>query len=151
MNKPFIFNKKARFDYEILETIEAGIVLSGSEVKAIKTGHGSLIGAFAVIRSGEAWLLNANIPPYQPKNTLKSYDPERSRKLLLNKKEINYLIGKVQEKGLTLIAIKLYNKKGKIKLEIGLGKGKNKFDKREAIKKKDMKREIERTLRDKDR
>jgi SsrA-binding protein len=149
MNKSFVFNKKAHFDYEILDTIEAGIVLSGTEVKAIKTGHGSLMGAFAIIRSGEAWLINANIPPYQPKNTPKSYEPERSRKLLLNKKEINYLIGKTQEKGLTLVPIKLYNKKGKIKLEIGLGKGKKKFDKREAIKKKDMKREIERTLREK--
>jgi len=149
MNKPFAYNKKAHFDYEILETLEAGISLMGTEVKAIKNGHVSLKGAFVVVKSGEAWLLNATISPYQPNNTPKSYDPARSRKLLLHKQELGHMFGRTQEKGLTLIPIKLYNKKGKIKLEIGLGKGKRKFDKREAIKKKDMKREVERTMREK--
>lgn len=118
----------------------------GHEVKAIKTGHVSLKGSFVVIRGGEAYLLNASVPPYQPKNTPKTYDPERSRKLLLNKKELEQLIGKTKEKGLTLIALKLYNIKGKIKLSIGIGKGKKKFDKRETLKKRDMKRDVERTL-----
>ncbi len=147
--KPYAFNKRARFDYQILETLEAGIVLEGHEVKSIKTGHVSLKGAFVVLKNEEAYLLNASIPPYQPKNTPKSYDPERSRKLLLNRKEIAHLIGKTKEKGLTLLPIKLYNKKGKIKLEIGIGKGKRKVDKREILKKRDMKREVERVLRGK--
>ena len=149
MNKVFAKNKRALFDYEILETFEAGIELRGWEVKAIKTGHISLKGAFVVIKNGEAWLLNANVPPYQPKNTPKDYHPSRTRRLLLTKRELKYLFGKTQEKGLTLVPLKVYNKKGKIKLEIGVAKGKRKPDKREAIKKRELKKEIEKMLKHK--
>jgi SsrA-binding protein len=150
MNQIYINNKKAHFAYNILETLETGIVLKGWEVKAIKTKKVSLKGAFITLRTGEAFLLNANISPYQPKNTPKDYNPERPRKLLLQRREINYLIGKTQQKGLTLIPLKLYNKKGKIKLQIGLAKGRQKHDKKELLKKRDIQREVERTLRDKD-
>lgn len=147
--KPYAYNRKARYDYEIQDTLEAGIALKGHEVKAIKTGHVSLRGSFVIVRDEQAWLLNTNIPPYQPKNTPKDYDPNRSRQLLLTKKEIKQLIGKAKEKGLTLVPLKVYNKKGKIKVEIGIGRGKRKIDKREMIKKREMKREIERALRGK--
>lgn len=145
--KPTAENKRARFDYEILEKIEAGLVLAGYEVKSIKTGHISLKGSFVVIKNNEAWLLNAYIPPYQPKNTPKDYNPSRSRKLLLARKEINYLIGKTKERGLTLVPLKMYTKKGRIKLEFGVGRGRKKVDKRELIKKREAKRQIERTLK----
>ena len=140
-------NKQSRFDYEILEKFEAGLVLAGYEVKSIKTGHISLRGSFVVIKNEEPWLLNAHIPPYQPKNTPEDYSPSRSRKLLLTRKEIKYLIGKSKEKGLTLVPLRVYTKRGKIKLEFGIGKGRKKIDKRELIKKREVKREIERTLK----
>ena len=98
--KTFADNKKARFDYEVLEKFEAGLVLNGQEVKSIRNGNVSLKGAYVVIKGEEPHLIGANVPPYQPKNALPDYDPERSRKLLLNKKEIDYLIGKTKEKGL---------------------------------------------------
>ena len=139
-------NKKAMFDYEILEKFEAGIVLSGQEVKSIRSGNISLKGSYVVIRGEEPYLIGANIPPYQPKNISPEYDPERTRKLLLNKKEINYLIGKTQERGLTLIPLKVYTKYARIKLEFGVGKGKKKVDKREVIKKRDINRDIKREL-----
>jgi len=141
-------NKKAYFDYEILEKFEAGISLIGQEVKSIKTGHVSIKGSYVVIdRNSEVFLIGANIPPYQPKNSPKDYTPERPRKLLLKKSEIKYLLGKSQEKGLTLIPLKVYTNKGKIKIEFGIGKGKKKFDKRENIKKREANKEIERTLK----
>jgi len=139
-------NKKARFDYEILEEFEAGIVLNGQEVKSIRKGNISLKGSYVVIRGGEPYLIGANIPPYQPKNASPDYDPERSRKLLLNKKEIDHLVGKAEERGLTLIPLKVYAKYARIKLEFGIGKGKKKSDKRETIKKRDTDREIKREL-----
>lgn len=139
-------NKKARFDYEILEKFEAGIVLNGQEVKSIRNGNISLKGSYVIIRGGEPYLVGANIPPYQPKNASPDYDPERSRKLLLNKKEIDHLVGKVEERGLTLIPLKVYTKYARIKLEFGIGKGKKKSDKRETIKKRDTDREIKREL-----
>lgn len=139
-------NKKARFDYEILEKFEAGIVLNGQEVKSIRKGNISLKGSYVIIRGGEPYLVGANIPPYQPKNASPDYDPERSRKLLLNKKEIDHLVGKVEERGLTLIPLKVYTKYARIKLEFGIGKGKKKSDKRETIKKRDTDREIKREL-----
>ena len=141
-------NKKANFDYEVLEKFEAGLVLNGQEVKSIRNGNISLKGSYVVIRDGEMYLIGANIPPYQPKNALPDYDPERLRKLLLNKKEIDYLIGKTREKGLTLIPLKIYTKYAKIKLEFGIAKGKRKTDKRETIKKRDTHREIRRELHD---
>jgi len=143
----FAENKKAWHDYEIIEKYEAGIVLEGHEVKAVKTGRMSIFGSYVKILGGEAFLIGAIISPYQPKNTPKDYDPQRTRKLLLNKKEIAGLIGKSQEKGLTIVPLKVYAKKGKIKIEIGLAKAKKKRDKREAIKKKEEKRKIERVLK----
>ena len=144
----FAQNKKARFDYEILETFQAGIVLIGTEVKAIKTGHISIKGSYVVMRDNELFLIGANIPPYQPKNAPKNYEPERSRKLLLTKAEIKHLIGKTKQKGLTLVPIKVYTVKGKIKILFGIGKGKKKFDKRETIKKREFQREKSRALRE---
>jgi len=140
-------NRKAKFDYKILEKFEAGLVLSGHEVKSIRLGRMSLKASYVVIRKNEAYLIGANVPAYQPKNTPPGYDPERSRKLLLNKKEIKYLTGKNQEKGLTLIPLKVYTKYAKIKLEFAIGKGKRKTDKRETIKKRDTDRIIERELK----
>jgi len=140
-------NKKAYFNYQILEKFEAGIVLIGQEVKSIKTGKASLRGSYVVLKNEEAYLIGANIPPYQPKNVSADYNPERSRKLLLNKSEIKHLIGKTKEKGLTLIPLKIYTKNAKIKLAFGIGKGKRKTDKREIIKKRETEREIRRTLK----
>lgn len=140
-------NKKVFFDYEILETFEAGLALFGHEVKAIRTGHISLDGAYVVLKGNEAYLINAKIPPYQPANVPKEYDPARSRKLLLHKKELNYLIGKSRSQGLTLVPLRVYTKRSKIKLEFGLAKGKRKYEKRELIKKRESRREIERGLK----
>ena len=133
-------NPRVSFDYEILETIEAGVVLEGHEVKAIKTGKASIKGSYVKIYNEEAFLVGAIISPYQPANTPKKYDPQRSRKLLLSKKEISKFIGLSQSQGLTLIPLKFYDKKGKIKLLVGVAKGKKKYDKRETIKKKDTQR-----------
>lgn len=137
-------NKKARFDYEILDTYEAGVELRGFEVKAIKTGKANLSGAYVLIRNGQALLTNADIPPYQSLNTPEGYDPKRTRRLLLNKKEIAELIGKTKESNLTIVPLKLYNKGGKIKLEIDLARGRKKWDKREVIRKRETAREIKR-------
>ncbi len=142
-------NPRAKYDYHILETYEAGMVLAGHEVKAIKTGHLSLKGSYVTIKDEEAWLINASIPPYQPKNTPADYQPDRTRKLLLNKREIRSLIGQSKRKGLTLVPLRVYTKKGKIKLAFGLGLGKRKADKREKIIKREVKRRIDRALRDK--
>jgi len=140
-------NKKAYFDYEILEKFEAGIILIGQEVKSIKAGHINLAGSYVVQKDEEFFLINANVPPYQPKNISGEYDPLRSRKLLLNKKEIKYLLGKNQQKGLTFIPLRVYTKGVKIKLEFGIALGKKKVDKRELIKKRDTDREIDRALK----
>jgi len=140
-------NKKAYFDYEVLEKFEAGIVLIGQEVKSIKAGRINLAGSYVVPRDSEFFLINAKIPPYQPKNVPESYDPLHSRKLLLKKKEIDYLIGEVRQKGLTLVPLKVYTKRGKIKLEFGVAKGLKKADKREIIKKREVEREIKRELK----
>ena len=139
-------NKKAHFEYEIIEKYEAGLVLQGQEVKSIKTGHINLSGSYVVIRNNEPYLIGAKIPPYQPKNAPVDYNPEQNRKLLLNKKEINYLMGKVRERGFSLIPLKIYEQNGRIKLEFGLAKGKKKFDKKEKIKKRDVERDINREL-----
>ena len=136
-------NKKAYFDYEILEKFEAGIVLTGQEVKSIRSGRINLAGSYVILDKEEVFLLNAQIPPYQPKNAPPDYDPARARKLLLNKSEIKYLVGKAQEKRLTLIPLRVYTKKGKIKLEFGLGKGRKKASKKELLRKRDIEREIE--------
>ena len=137
-------NRKAHFNYEIMEKYEAGIELLGVEVKSVRGGQMSLEGAFVIIRGSEAFLINANIPPYQVKNSPKDYDPLRNRKLLLTKKEINELAGSEKNKSLTIVPISVYNKNRKIKVEIALVKGKKKFDKRETLKKRDTDREIRR-------
>jgi len=147
MSKSLATNKRAKFDYNILKTFEAGLVLKGYEVKAVKNGKMSLKGAYVVLKNNEAFLINASISPYQPKNTPDDYDCERSRKLLLHQQEIKHLMGKNKEKGLTLVALKVYTKKGRIKLEFGIAKGKRKSDKREVIKEREAKREIRRKLK----
>lgn len=139
-------NRKARFDYEILEKYEAGIELLGTEVKSIRGGRMSLEGAFVIVRGGEVYLINANIPPYQAKNAPKDYDPLRNRKVLLTKKEITELAGNEKNKSLTIVPISVYNKNRKIKIEIAIVKGKKKYDKRESIKKRETERDIRRTL-----
>lgn len=140
-------NRKARFSYEILEKYEVGIELEGGEVKSIRNGQMSLEGSFAIVRGGECFLVNSNIPPYQPKNTRKDYDPLRNRRLLLTKKEIAELAGNDKNKSLTIVPIAVYNKDKKIKLEIALVKGKKKFDKRETLRKRETDREIRRSLK----
>lgn len=140
-------NKRAYFDYEILETFEAGLQLFGFEVKALRQGRMDLQGSYVVIRGEEAWLLNAKIPSIQPKNVPADYEPSRTRKLLLKKKELRYLIGKTSEKGLTLVPLRVYTKRHFLKLAFGLAKGKKKFEKREILKRKAAEREIERTLK----
>ena len=140
-------NKKAYYNYEILEKFEAGISLIGQEVKSLKTRGVNLAGSYAVLKDGEIFWVGAKIPAYQIKNAPPDYNPERSRKLLLKKSEIKRLIGKTREKGLTLVPLKVYTKKGKIKLEFGLVKGKKKADKREKIKKRQVEREIRGALK----
>ena len=144
--KIFSENKKAYFNHEILEKFEAGLVLLGQEVKSIKLGRVNLAGSYVVFRDNELYLIGAKVPPYQPKNSPPDYNPERLRKLLLKKEEIKYLIGKVHQKGLTLLPLKVYNMRGKIKLEFGIARGKKQFDKRETIKRREADREIKRTL-----
>ena len=136
------YNKRAKFDYAISDTYEAGIVLLGHEVKSIKTGHVSLKGAFVTVKRNEnrlpaLYLTNSHIPIYKKASTVSEYDPDRPRKLLLKKRQIEHLIGKRREQGLTLVPIKIYTKRSLIKLSFGIGRGKRKFDKREAIKKRD--------------
>ncbi len=142
-----IQNKKAHFDYEILEKFTAGIELLGFEVKALRGKMGSLEGSYVTIRGGEAYLIGSSIPPFQPNNTPKDYDPRRNRRLLLTKKEIASLAGTENKKGLTIVPISVYNAGRKIKVEIGVARGKKKFDKRETIKKRETDREIRRTLK----
>ena len=141
-------NRKARFNYEFLDKYETGIELLGTEVKSVRGGQMSLEGAFVIIRGGEAFLINASIPPYQVKNSPKDYDPLRNRKLLLTKKEINELAGSEKNKSLTIVPISVYNKGRKIKVEVALVKGKKKFDKRETLKKRETDREIRREMKD---
>ncbi len=137
-------NRRARFDYDILEKYEAGLELSGQEVKSAKGGRMNLAGAYAVIRGGEAWLLNAHIPPYQPKNAPADYDPARTRRLLLRREEIKDLLGRLHEKGLSLLPLRAYVKRGLVKLELGLGRSRKSKDKREVLKKRSAEREMRR-------
>jgi len=158
-------NKKGLFDYELLEKFEAGISLTGQEAKSIKVKGLSLAGSYVVItksikvkglslagsyvviKNGEAFWIGAKISPYQAKNTPKDYNPERSRRLLLKKSEIRYLLGKTKQKGLTLLPIKLYTKGRKIKMEFALARGRKKADKKELIKKREIEKEIQRELK----
>ena len=147
MSESLIQNKKAYFNYEITEKFTTGIELFGYEVKSVREKKGTLDGSYVTIRGGEAFLINANIPAYQPKNAPTDFDPLRNRKILLTKKEIKHLADIEGKRGLTIVAIAVYNGRRKLKLEIGIAKGKKSFDKRETIKKRETDREIRRTLK----
>ena len=147
MAKIYSTNKKARFDYEILETYDAGIKLFGHEVKSIKRGSVNLRGSFVIIRGGEAYITNTIIPAYQAGNLTPNHEPERPLKLLLKKKEILGLQERLHNKGLTTVPLKLYNSRGLVKVEIGLVRGKKKYDKRDVIKKREADRKIRRSLK----
>ncbi len=135
-------NRRARFDYEILESFEAGLELIGQEVKSIKSGRCNLSSSYGIIKNGEAWLLNAEIPAYQPKNAPDDYESSRSRRLLLHQSEIAKLTGRLHEKGLSLIPTKAYLKRNMIKVELGLARSRKKQDKREYLKKREAQKEI---------
>lgn len=141
-------NKKAGFDYEILEKMEAGISLRGFEVKALRKGQGSLEGAHVVVRGGEAFVVGMHIPPYQGSNTPDDYDPNRTRTLLLSKKELAHIAEHESQKGLTIVPISVYNKSRLLKMEIAIARGKKKHDKRETIKKRDMELDMRRSLKE---
>ncbi|PIT86797.1 MAG: SsrA-binding protein [Candidatus Magasanikbacteria bacterium CG10_big_fil_rev_8_21_14_0_10_43_6] len=140
-------NKKARFEYDILETLEAGLVLTGQEVKSLRTKNTKLLGSFITFHNTDAFVTNLHIPTYPYAGHLPNYDPERSRKLLLKKKEIAYLRGKSAEKGLTIIPLSIYTKGRVIKLQIAIVRGKKLHDKRRTIKDRDQKRESRRALK----
>jgi len=140
-------HKKARFDYEVLEEYEAGIELLGHEVKSLRAHHGKLEGSHVIVRGGEAYITGMSVPPYQPKNTPKEYDPARTRKLLLTKKEIEALSVFEGQKGLTIVPLSVYNKKSKLKVRIAVARGRKKYDKRAVLKERDTEREIRRTLK----
>jgi SsrA-binding protein len=139
-------NRKARHDYEILETYEAGLVLRGTEVKSLREGQVNFKDSYAAIDRGEGWLIGCHIAPYHH-GTDANHDPDRSRKLLLHRREIARLLGKVAERGLTLIPLRLYFKEGRAKLEIGLARGKKLHDKRASIRERDARREMDKEVR----
>jgi SsrA-binding protein len=147
MTKPHAENRKALFDYQILEKHEAGLVLTGQEVKSVKTGHISLKGSFITAHDNELYLINADIPPYKHSAVKSGYDSRRSRKIMLKKREIASLIGKIRTEGLTVIPLKIYTRNRYLKVEIALAKGKKEFDKRETIKKQDARRKMDRIIK----
>jgi SsrA-binding protein len=138
--KIICLNRKASFNYFLSEQIEAGIVLKGSEVKSLREGKGSIADSYAIDKNGELYLINSHIPSYR-QSSYNDHDPKGERKLLLNRKELNKLIGKINQEGLTIVPTKMYFKKGKAKLELAVGKGKKLFDKRSVTKKRDWDRE----------
>ena len=140
-------NRRARYDYELLDRFEAGLVLTGTEVKSLREGRASLAQAYADVRDGEAWLLGANIDEYGPGN-IANHDPDRPRKLLLHRGEISSLIGTIKERGLTVVPTRLYWKDGRAKVELALARGKERRDKRRDIAKRDADRQIERALKE---
>ncbi len=142
-----IHNRGVSQHYELLERYVAGIALAGYEVKAIKSGRGSLAGSYVIVQGNELCLIGCSIPPYQPKNAPKDYNEERSRKLLLKRNEIKYLIGKTKEQGLTLIPLKIFVLRNLIKVELALAKGLKKYEKREKLKKRDFEREKQRMVK----
>lgn len=143
----YAYNKKAGFDFEILEKFEAGLVLLGTEVKSIRANRAKLDGGYVIVRGGEAYLTGVSVPAFQVTNTEKGYDPERVRKLLLKKKELKQLTEQTDKQGLTAIPLSLYSNGRSIKLSFAIARGKKKVDKRESIKARDVKREIDRTLK----
>ncbi len=144
----YIQNKKVFFNYEITEKLTAGVELLGLEVKSLRKGQGSLEGAYVTVRGAEAYLIGSHIPPFQTSNTPKDYEPMRNRRLLLTKKEISELGAIEKKKGLTIVPISVYNHGRKIKVELGIARGKKSFDKRETIKKRDSDRDIRRTIKE---
>lgn len=141
-------NKRVGFDYSIVEEMEAGLELHGFEVKSLRAGQGSLKGARVVARGGEAYLVGATVPAWQPANAPKSYDPERTRRLLLSQKEIAHIASAEGEKGLTIVPLKVYNKGRNLKLLLAIARGKKKEDKRQSIREREEKRRMQRSLRD---
>jgi SsrA-binding protein len=139
-------NRKARHEYEILETLEAGLALRGTEVKSLRASQVNFKDSYATVQNGEAWLLGCHISPYSH-GTDANHDPERTRKLLLHKREIARLLGKVSERGLTLVPLRLYFKQGRVKVELGLARGKKLHDKRAAIRERDVRREMDQAAR----
>jgi SsrA-binding protein len=146
MVKNIADNRQARFRYHLLEKWEAGLVLTGTEVKSLREGKATIKDGYASVRDGEVWLHNVHIPPYGPA-ARENHDPERSRKLLMHRREIERLIGKTHERGLTLVPTRIYFRDGRAKVEIALARGKDVGDKRQAIKEREMKREMERAIR----
>jgi len=140
-------NKKAYFNYEILEKYEAGLELYGFEVKSLKNRQGNIAGGRVLIRGGEAYVVGMEIPPWQSKNAPKDYEPGRTRKLLLHKSEISHLAGKSEERGLTAVPLRVYTQRGRVKIEVAVVRGKKKFEKREKIKKRDVEKELGRSLK----
>lgn len=145
-NSPTIDNRRARHEYHILESLEAGLVLTGTEVKSIRAGGASLSEAYARFRDGEAWLLGMHVPPYK-QGSFSNTDPNRPRKLLLHKEQIAELQGRVSEKGLTIVPLRLYFTRGMAKVQLGLARGKKFWDKRADVAKRDVEREIARHVR----
>jgi len=143
-------NRKAHHDYSIEETHEAGVALTGTEIKSIRAGSVNLRDSYAQVRNGELWLMNVHVAPYEPASR-QNVDPYRDRKLLMHRKEILRLLGRVKEKGLTLIPLRLYLKKNRAKVELGLGRGKKQYDKRDAIAKRESDREIQRVAKERAR
>lgn len=143
-------NRKAYHDYSIDETYETGIALTGTEIKSVRAGSVNLRDAYAQVRNGELWMMHVHIAPYEPASR-QNVDPYRDRKLLMHRKEILRLFGKVQEKGYTLVPLRMYLKKNRAKVEIGLARGKKQYDKREAISKRDAAREMERAVKERRR
>jgi SsrA-binding protein len=140
-------NRQARYLYEILETFEAGVELTGTEVKSIRAGRVNLQDGYALIRDGEAWLINVHISPYNASGQYFNHEPRRTRKLLLHRQEIRKLIGEVEQQGLTLVPLKMYLKRGWVKVSIALGKGKKIHDKRESLKKRQDQRDMQRAMK----
>jgi len=146
-DKTVAINRRARYEYALEETLEAGIVLTGTEIKSIRAGRVNLAEAYARIERGEAWLIGAHIAPYEQGNR-NNHEPTRTRKLLLHRDQIAELIGRTQAKGFTLVPLKLYIRDGMAKLELGVGKGKKAYDKRRTIAERDVRREIERSTKE---
>jgi SsrA-binding protein len=146
VDKVVATNRRARHDFEILETFEAGLVLQGTEVKSLRTGQVNFKDSYATIQNAEAWLVGCHISPYR-QGGYANHDPERRRKLLLHRREVNRLLGKTAERGLTIVPLRLYFKNGRAKLEIGLARGKRVHDKRAALRERETRREMDRELR----
>ncbi|HXW51989.1 MAG TPA: SsrA-binding protein SmpB [Candidatus Acidoferrales bacterium] len=145
--KTIASNRKAFHDYTIVDQNEAGLVLTGTEVKSLRANGCSLVDGFVRLRGGEAWLVNVHIPPYEQGTFFSQHEPRRDRKLLLHKQELARLAGKLQEKGLTLLPLRVYFHRNRLKVEVGLARGKKLYDKREAIKEREIRRELERAKR----